>query len=109
MIKEMRTKALRELENEFVLNDNGKRVIYDITTLLERDFIPNDMDVYEVNVSNYSKSMIDGWTSHVEDSKYYSFYVEMIKGVNGKIVSEWIEIERDSVEFLLKLYEILKS
>lgn len=75
MRKEMRTKALRELKNEFVLNANSTRVIYDIIVLLLADFIPNDMDVYEVNIASQSKSMIDGWTSHVEDSKYYSFYV----------------------------------
>lgn len=106
MIKETRLKALEELKKDFkAIHQSTLSHIY---YLIGSDFIPNDADVYEVSNSNYSKSIIDGWTSHVEKTKHYSFYVEMIKAVNDKIVSEWVAIEHDKKDLLIKLYEILK-
>lgn len=107
MKKDTRLKALKELKEEFeVVHQSTLSHIY---YLLSSDFIPNEMDLYEINNSNYSKSMIDGWTSHVEKSKHYSFYVEMIKASNNKVVSEWVKIEHEKKDLLIKLYEILNS
>lgn len=108
MLKNTRLKALQELKEDFKVN-NKLRAWNEIRGLLETDFIPNDMDVYEVNNTNYSKSMIDGWTSHTEETKNYSFYVEMIKYVNGKVVSKWVIIEHEEKDLLLKIHEILNG
>ena len=101
-------KTLKELKKDFkVIDKTG--AWFNLYSLISRDFIPDEMDLYEVNNSNYSKSIINGWTSHVEDSKHYSFYVEMIKASNNKVASEWVTIEHGDADLLIKLYEILKS
>ena len=107
MIKDTRLKALQELKEEFKVN-NKLGAWHDIYRLLEMDYIPHDMDVYEVNNTNYSKSMINGWTSHTEEMIHYSFYVEMIKYINDKVVTGWVKIEHEKKDLLLKLHEILK-
>ena len=107
MIKDTRLKALQELKEKFKVNN--RKAWHEIRRLLEMDFMPNDMDVYEVNNTNYLKSMIDGWTSHTEETKHYDFYVEMIKYIDGKIVSEYVKIEHEKKDLLLKLYEILNA
>ena len=106
MIKDIRLKALRELKEEFKVS-NKLGAWHEIYKLLEADYIPRDMDVYEVKNTNCYKSMIDGWTSHTEETKHYSFHAEMIKYIDGKIVSEWVKIEHVKKDLLLKLYEIL--
>ena len=108
MIKDTRLKALQELKEGFKAYNKLKEW-HEVYKLLEMDFIPNDMDVYEVNNTNYYKSMIDGWTSHTEETKHYSFHAEMIKYINDKVVSEWVKIEHVKKDLLLKLYEILNA
>ncbi len=108
MKKDMRLKALQELKEEFKVNGQ-MNTWFDIYELLRMDYIPNDMDVYEVTITNQSKSLINGWTSHIESTEYYKFYVEMIKNVNDKILSEWVIIEQDDENLLIKVYEILNS
>lgn len=108
MKKNMRLKALQELKEEFKVNGQ-MNAWFDIYDLLRMDYIPNDMDVYEVTIANQSKSIINGWTSHIEYNEYYKFYVEMIKNVNDKILSEWVIIEQDDENLLIKVYEILNS
>ena len=108
MIKDVRIKAIKELIKEFRTTNKNVHSLLDLKSLLDMDYIPHEMDVYEVNNSNYYKSMINGWTSHVEDSKHYSFYVEMIKDINNKVASEWIRVEHDKKDLLIKLHEILK-
>lgn len=108
MIKDTRLKALQELKEEFRV-DNKLRAWHEIYKLLEADFIPNDMDVYEVKNTNCYKSMIDGWTSHAEEEKHYSFHAEMIKYIDGKVATEWVKIEHRKKDLLLKLYEILNA
>ena len=107
MKKDTRLKALKELKKEFEVIAKMSSWFH-IYHLLGSDFIPNEMDLYEINNSNYSKSIIDGWTSHVEKSKHYSFYVEMMKTSNNKVVSEWVKKEHEKKDLLIKLYEILK-
>ena len=76
--------------------------------IVEMDFIPNDMDIYEVNIS--SQSTIDYWWLGVTHwkSRYYSFYVEFVK-VDNKVVSEYVNIDLQDVDLLVVLYAILKE
>ena len=105
-MKDTRLKALQELKEEFYTN-NKHRAWHELHGLLAMDYIPNDMDVYEVKNTNYYKSMIDGWTSHTEEEKHYSFHAEMIKYIDGKVATEWVKIEHRKKDLLLKLHEIL--
>ena len=108
MIKDIRLKAIKELIKEFKTDAKNVHSLLDLKSLLDMDYIPREVDLYEVNNSNYYKSMLNGWTSHVEDSKHYSFYVEMIKDINNKVASEWIRVEHEAPDLLIKLHEILK-
>lgn len=107
----MKTKTLNELkklQRDFMAKKQNN-AYFSISELLRMDFIPNDMDIYEVNVSSQSTSIINGWKSHIENNKYYSFFVEFTKVVNNKVVSEYVNIDLQDVDLLVELYEILKG
>ena len=108
MIKDKRLEAIKELKEEFKAADKSTYNLSSLYQLLETDHLPHVAELYEVNNSSYSKSIINGWTSHSEESKYYNFNIELIKKVNDKVVSEFIKIEHDKKDLLIKLYEILK-
>ncbi len=108
MRKEKALKELRKLQREFNAKEQTN-AYFTICTLLRMDFIPNDMDIYEVNISSQSTSIIDGWESHIEKSRYYSFYVEFVKEVDNKVVSEYVNIDLQDVDLLVVLYAILKG
>jgi hypothetical protein len=108
MKKEKALKELKKLQREFNAKEQTN-AYFSITTLLRMDFIVNDMDIYEVNTSSQSTSIIDGWKSHIEESKYYSFYVEFVKAVDNKVVSEYVNIDLQDVDLLVVLYAILKG
>ena len=108
MKKEKALKELRKLKKEFGAKERTQ-AYFSICNLLEMDFIVNDMDIYEVNISSQSKSIIDGWKSHIEKSRYYSFYVEFVKVVDNKVVSEYVNIDLQDVDLLVVLYAILKG
>ena len=108
MIKSERLEAIKELKKDFKAADESIYMLSELYRLLDADYIPYEMDLYEVNMIINSKSMLNGWTSHDEPNKYYSFYIELIKAVNDKVVSEWVRIEHDKKDLLIKLHEILK-
>lgn len=108
MIKDTRLKAIEELKKEFKADAKNVHSLLDLHSLIDMDYIPHEMDIYEVNNSNYYKSILNGWTSHTEETKFYEFYVEMIKDINNKVASEWIKVQHDKKDLLIKLHEILK-
>ena len=107
MRKEKMLKELRKLQQEFKAKGKTK-AYYNICDLLEMDYIPNEMDIYEVNISSQSTSIIDGWRSHIEESKYYSFYVEFVKKLDNKM-DYYVNIDLQDVDLLVELYAILKG
>lgn len=95
----MKKTEVLELLKEF----KGVGEVHKIISLIERDYIPVDCDIYVV----YSKSIINGWTSPKENNKYYRFYVELVKEVEGKTLSALVNIEHYDVDLLMKLYRTL--
>ena len=107
MRKEKMLKELRKLQQEFKAKGKTK-AYHNICDLLEMDYMPKEMDIYEVNISSQSTSIIDGWRSHIEESKYYSFYVEFVKKLDNKM-DYYVNIDLQDVDLLVELYAILKG
>ena len=108
MKKELILEMLKKLRKEF--ETIGKINTWcKVYNLIDTDYIVNDIDVYEVNNSNQSISIINDWVSHIELNIHYMLYVEMVKIVNNRVVSEWVKIEHDEKYLLIKLHNILKE
>ena len=90
---------LKELKLEFVESKRGVGAIDNIISLIEQGYIPVDCDVYVVS----SRSIINGWASPAENSKYYRLYVELA----NKDVGALVNIEHHDVDLLMKLYRTL--